>query len=276
VTDNELRIKSVHYRKKLLKYIKKANAGHTGGSLSCVDILNVLYNRILDVTPQRFTDPARDRYVHSKGHSVEALYVVLADKGFFPESDLGTLCGYGSHYVGHPTRKVNGIEQNTGALGHGLAFSVGVALAAKKDKASYKVCTLLGDGELAEGSNWESMMAAAHYSLDNLTAIIDRNNLQITGRTEDVCEIEPLGAKLTAFGWSVRIVDGHDITALTDVLRAAPFEAGKPSMIIAKTIKGKGVSFIENDHRWHHKVPSDEQYEQAQQELNDLLDEMKL
>jgi len=276
VTDNELRIKSVHYRKKLLKYIKKANAGHTGGSLSCVDILNVLYNRILDVTPQRFTDPARDRYVHSKGHSVEALYVVLADKGFFPESDLGTLCGYGSHYVGHPTRKVNGIEQNTGALGHGLAFSVGVALAAKKDKASYKVCTLLGDGELAEGSNWESMMAAAHYSLDNLAAIIDRNNLQITGRTEDVCEIEPLGAKLTAFGWSVRIVDGHDITALTDVLRAAPFEAGKPSMIIAKTIKGKGVSFIENDHRWHHKVPSDEQYEQAQQELNDLLDEMKL
>ena len=151
-----------------------------------------------------------------------------------------------------------------------------MALAAKKDKASYKVCTLLGDGELAEGSNWESMMAAAHYSLDNLTAIIDRNNLQITGRTEDVCEIEPLGAKLTAFGWSVRIVDGHDITALTDVLRAAPFEAGKPSMIIAKTIKGKGVSFIENDHRWHHKVPSDEQYEQAQQELNDLLDEMKL
>jgi transketolase len=276
VTDNELRRKSVQYRKNLLKYIKKANAGHTGGSLSCVDILNVLYNRILNVTPRRFADPARDRYVHSKGHSVEALYVVLADKGFFPESDLETLCEYGSHYVGHPTRKVKGIEQNTGALGHGLAFSVGVALAGKKDKASYKVYTLLGDGELAEGSNWESMMAGAHYSLDNLTAIIDRNNLQITGRIEDVCEIEPVEAKLTAFGWSVRTVDGHDITALTDVLRAIPFEAGKPSMIIAKTIKGKGVSFIENDHRWHHKVPSDEQYRQAQQELDDLLDEMKL
>ena len=275
MTDDELRVKSIYYRKKLLKYIKKANAGHTGGSLSCVDILNVLYNRILNVSPEKFDDPQRDRYIHSKGHSVEALYVVLADKGFFLESDLETLCQYRSHYVGHPTRKVKGIEQNTGALGHGLAFSVGVALAAKKDLASYKVCTLLGDGELAEGSNWESMMAAAHYGLDNLTAIVDRNNLQITGRTEDVCDIEPLKEKLAAFGWAVRTVDGHDIARLTDVLSAIPFEIGKPNMVIAKTVKGKGVSFIENDHRWHHKVPSDEEYEQAQQELDNLLAEIK-
>jgi len=275
VTDDQLRVKSIYYRKNLLKYIKKANAGHTGGSLSCVDILNVLYNRILNVSPEKFDDPQRNRYIHSKGHSVEALYVVLADKGFFPESDLEALCQYRSHYVGHPTRKVKGIEQNTGALGHGLAFSVGVALAAKKDLASYRVYTLLGDGELAEGSNWESMMAAAHYGLDNLTAIVDRNNLQITGKTADVCDIEPLKEKLAAFGWAVRTVDGHDIAGLTDVLSAIPFEIGKPNMVIAKTVKGKGVSFIENDHRWHHKVPSDEEYEQAQQELDNLLAEIK-
>jgi transketolase len=272
VTDDELRVKSIYYRKNVLKYIKKANAGHTGGSLSCVDILNVLYNRVLKVSPETFTDPGRDRYIQSKGHSVEALYVVLADKGFFPESDLETLCRYGSHYVGHPTRKVNGVEQNTGALGHGLAFSVGVAISAKKDNADYKVYTLLGDGELAEGSNWESMLVAAHYDLDNLTAIIDRNNLQITGKTEDVCNIEPLEAKCKTFGWCVEIVDGHDIAAMTDVLRAIPFEAGKPSMIIANTTKGKGISFMENDYKWHHRVPDDEQYRQAQLELDALLE----
>lgn len=275
MTDHELYLKSIHYRIKLLKYIKMAGAGHTGGSLSCVDILNVLYNRILNVSPETFNDPGRDRYIQSKGHSVEALYVVLADRGFFPESALETLCQYRSHYVGHPTRKVNGVEQNTGALGHGLAFSVGVVLAGKKDKADYKVYTLLGDGELAEGSNWESLLTAAHYRLDNLTAIIDRNNLQITGRTKDICDIEPLEEKFAAFGWSVKEVDGHDIAAITDVLRAIPFEIGKPNMIIANTIKGKGISFIENDHTWHHRVPDDEQYKQAQQELDKRLAEIK-
>ena len=273
MTDYELRIKSIHYRKRLLEYMKHANAGHTGGSLSCVDILNVLYNRILNVSPKTFSDPHRDRYVQSKGHSVEALYVVLADRGFFPESELETLCRRGSHYVGHPTRKVNGIEQNTGALGHGLAFSVGVALSAKKDNAGHRVYVLLGDGELAEGSNWESMLTAAHYNLDNLTAIVDRNNLQITGRTEDVCGLEPLAEKFEAFGWSVRGADGNDVAAMTDVLRAVPFAAGKPSMVIANTVKGKGISFMENDHKWHHGVPDDEQYGQAQRELDSLLAE---
>jgi transketolase len=274
VTDLELKIKSIQYRRKLLRYIKMAKAGHTGGDLSCIDILNVLYNRILNVSPRTFDDPGRDRYIQSKGHSVEALYVVLADTGFFPESDLETLCRYGSHYVGHPTRKVRGVEQNTGALGHGLAFGVGVALAGKMNGAAYRVYTLLGDGELAEGSNWESMMAAAHYQLDNLTAVVDRNTLQITGHTHEVCDLEPLEDKLRAFGWSVRTVDGHDITALRETLGAVPFEAGKPNAVIARTVKGKGVSFMENDPSWHHRVPNDEQYEQAQKELDALLTEM--
>jgi transketolase len=275
MTELELKIKSVQYRKMLLRCIKRANAGHTGGDLSCIDILNVLYNRILNVSSQMFGDPGRDRYVQSKGHSVEALYVVLADKGFFPESDLQSLCCHRSHYVGHPTRKVRGIEQNTGALGHGLAFSVGVALAGRLDGAAYKVYTLLGDGELAEGSNWESMLTAAHYRLDNLVAIIDRNTLQITGCTEDVCALEPLADKFKAFGWAVRQLDGHDLAALTDVFHATPFEPGRPSVVIARTVKGKGISFMENDPKWHHHVPTDEQYERAQQELDHLLREVQ-
>jgi len=274
MTTDELTIKSIRYRKKLLRYIKQAKAGHTGGDLSCLDILNVLYHRVLNVSPETFDDPGRDRYIQSKGHSVEALYVVLADRGFFSESELETLCRYGSHYVGHPTRKVRGIEQNTGALGHGLAFSVGAALAGKMDDATYRVYTLLGDGELAEGSNWESMMAAAHYRLDNLTAIIDRNTLQITGPTHEVCDLEPLEDKLQAFGWSVRTVDGHDVAALSRVLDAVPFESGKPNAVIARTVKGKGISFMENDPTWHHRVPDDEQYERAQQELDALLAEV--
>ena len=191
-----------------------AGAGHTGGSLSCVDILNVLYNRVLRVSPETFGDPNRDRYIQSKGHSVEALYVVLADRGFFPEAELETLCRYRSPFVGHPTRKVPGIEMNTGALGHGLSICVGLALAGKMDAAPYRVFTLLGDGELAEGSNWEAAMAAAHYQLDNLTAILDHNTLQITGRTRDVCSNEPIDEKFRAFGWTVRIVDGHDFAAV--------------------------------------------------------------
>jgi len=274
MTDHELRIKSIQYRMRLLRAIHQAKAGHTGGSLSCVDILNVLYNRVLRVGPQTVHDPGRDRYVQSKGHSVEALYVVLADRGFFPESDLETLCRYGSPYVGHPTRKIPGIEHNTGALGHGLAFSVGVALGAKKDRAAYRVFTLLGDGELAEGSNWESMLAAAHYRLDNLTAIVDRNGLQISGRTEEVCGLEPLADKFRAFGWAVRDVDGHDVTALADALEAVPFEPGRPSVVIARTVQGRGVRFMENDPKWHHGVPSDAQYEQAQAELARSLQEV--
>lgn len=271
MTEKELIAKSVKYRKKILKYIVGAKAGHTGGSLSCVDILNVLYNSVLNVSPENFTSPDRDRYIQSKGHCVEALYVVLADKGFFPEDDLNTLCQYKSHYIGHPTRKVHGVEQNTGALGHGLPISVGTALAAKMDDKDYHVFTLLGDGELPEGSNWEAALTAAHYKLDNLCAIIDNNKLQITGTNADVCNTYPIDSKFESFGWAVKEVDGHDIKALKEAFAALPFEKGKPSLIIAHTIKGKGVSFMENSVKWHHGVPDKEQYETAIAELDGIM-----
>lgn len=271
MTTTELNRKSVQYRKKVLQYISLAKAGHTGGSLSCVDILNVLYNDVLRVDPDSFSSPDRDRYIQSKGHCVESLFVVLADKGFFPEDDLLTLCKYQSHYIGHPTRKVNGVEQNTGALGHGLSLSVGTALAARLDQRSYRTFTLLGDGELPEGSNWEAALTAAHYKLDNLCAIIDKNGLQITGATEDVCNTDPLDEKWRAFGWAVREVDGNDVSALRKLLGELPFEPGKPSVIIAHTVKGKGVSFMENQLKWHHGVPDDKEYAQAQNELDQAL-----
>ena len=267
----ELQQKSIKYRMALLKYIKMAKAGHTGGDLSCTDILNVLYNDVLNVSPENFGDPNRDRYVQSKGHTVEALYVVLADAGFFPESDLETLCKLGSPYVGHPTRKVKGIEFNTGALGHGLPICAGIALAAKKDGAKYRVFTLLGDGELAEGSNWEAAMMAAHYQLDNLVAILDHNTLQITGHNAEVCSPHPIDEKWRAFGWNVVEVDGHDIAALRKVLHEAPAVKGKPTFVIANTIKGKGVSFMEGVKKWHHGVPSDEEYALAMTELESQL-----
>jgi transketolase len=269
-TDRQLELKSLLYRQRVLRYIKNAGAGHTGGSLSCVDILNVLYNRILRVSPETFGDADRDRYVQSKGHSVEALFVVLADRGFFPEPELETLCQYRSHFVGHPTRKVPGIEFNTGALGHGLPISAGVALAGKLDDAKFRVVTLLGDGELAEGSVWEGAMAAAHHRLDNLTAIVDHNTLQITGHTRDVCSNEPLDEKFAAFGWNVRRVDGHDVAELTRALTAAPAR-GMPTVVIADTIKGKGVSFMENVAKWHHGVPDDAEYRRAVEELQAKL-----
>jgi transketolase len=271
MTANELIARSAIYRKKILKYIVGAKAGHTGGSLSCVDILNVLYNSVLNVSPQNFTSPDRDRYIQSKGHCVEALYVVLADKGFFPEDDLNTLGRYKSHYIGHPTRKVHGVEQNTGALGHGLPISVGTALAAKMDDKAYRVFTLLGDGELPEGSNWEAALTAAHYKLDNLCAIIDNNKLQITGSNAEVCNTAPIDTKFESFGWAVKEVDGHDMQALNEIFAALPFEKGKPSLIIAHTIKGKGISFMENSVKWHHGVPDKEQYETAIAELDGLM-----
>lgn len=266
MTDRELQLKSIQYRQKILRYIIEAGAGHTGGSLSCTDILNVLYNRVMNVSPENFHSPDRDRYIQSKGHSVEALYVVLADCGFFPETELQTLCRYQSPFVGHPTRKVPGIEMNTGALGHGLPICVGMAIAGKLDEAQYRVFTLLGDGELAEGSNWEAAMAAAHYGLDNLTAILDHNTLQITGHTRDVCSNEPIDEKFLSFGWHVRVVDGHDFSELTETLSAGP-QRGKPTLVIANTVKGRGVSFMENVVSWHHGVPSRAEFELALSEL---------
>jgi transketolase len=270
LSNEQLEVKSWQYRRSILQCIKHAGAGHTGGSLSCIDILNVLYNRVLNVSPQTFNDPLRDRYIQSKGHSVEALFVVLADQGFFDESELESLCRYQSHFVGHPTRKVPGVEQNTGALGHGLSICVGTAMAGKMDEADFRVFTLLGDGELAEGSNWEAAMCAAHHRLDNLTAIVDYNTLQITGPTRDICDSSPIDDKFASFGWTVRSVDGHDFEKLTAALTNAPVD-GRPTVVIANTTKGKGVSFMENVVRWHHGVPSDEEYARALEEIDGHL-----
>jgi transketolase len=234
-----------------------------------MDILNVLYNRILNVTPSTSADPNRDRYVQSKGHCVEALFTVLSDRGFFPDADLETVCHYQSHYVGHPTRKIHGVEMNTGALGHGLPICNGMALAAKLDGKAYRVFTLLGDGELAEGSNWEAAMSAAHYKLDNLVAILDHNNLQITGFTREVMSNEPLEDKWRAFGWDVRTINGHDYAALTTALTTPP-APGKPLFIIANTVKGKGVSFMENVGKWHHGVPNEAEMKQALMDLTSI------
>jgi transketolase len=266
LTDHQLALKSFALRRRMLELIHHAGAGHTGGGLSCLDILNVLYNRVLAVSPETAASPARDRYVQSKGHCVEALYAVMADRGYFPDSDLNTVCQYQSYYVGHPTRKIHGMEMNTGALGHGLPVCLGMALAAKLDAATYRVFTLLGDGELAEGSNWEAAMAATHYKLDNLVAILDHNTLQITGHTREVMSNEPLDEKWRAFGWEVRSVNGHDYAALTTALTTPP-PTGKPLFIIANTVKGKGVSFMENVGKWHHGVPTDAELAQALAEL---------
>lgn len=263
-----LTAKSILGRKAILKMIYTARAGHIGGSLSCVDILNVLYNYTMNITPHNFDQVARDHYVHSKGHSVEALYAVLAEKGFFPPELLDGVEKYGSEFIGHPTRSVPGIEQNTGALGHGLALSVGMALAAKKDRRADRVFTMMGDGELAEGSIWEASAAASHYRLDNLTAIIDRNGLQISGPTKNVMDMEPLEEKFRAFGYAVRHVDGNDISALAPLFDDLPFEPGKPNLVLAHTVKGKGVSFMENHVAWHHRVPTEAEYAQAMLELD--------
>lgn len=262
-----LQHKSILYRKAILAMIYTARAGHTGGSLSCVDILNVLYNHVMDITPHNFARIDRDHYVQSKGHSVEALYAVLADQGFFPITALDTVEQFGSDFTGHPTRSVPGIEQNTGALGHGLSVAVGMALAAKKDGRSNRVFTILGDGELTEGSIWEASMSASHYRLDDLIVIVDRNTLQITDRTENVMRLEPLVEKFAAFGYAVRHVDGNDIAALMTVFDELPFEAGKPNLVLAHTVKGKGVSFMEDSVVWHHRVPTAVEYAAALQEL---------
>ena len=189
------------------------------------------------------------------------------ERGYFPDADLDKVCRYKSHYVGHPTRHIHGIEMNTGALGHGLPICLGMALAAKMDDAPYRVFTLLGDGELAEGSNWEAAMAASHHQLDNLVAILDHNTLQISGHTRDVMSNEPIDEKFRAFGWEVRIVDGHDYEQLTKALTDLP-ERGKPTFVMANTIKGKGVSFMENVAKWHHGVPSEDELQHALAELD--------
>ncbi len=269
---NELQKKALEIRKDVWRMIKNAKTGHTGSDLSCADILVSLYYHVLNVDPKNPKADDRDRYVQSKGHAVEVYWAILADKGFISKEELATYSQYGSRLIGHPNNKVPGVEMNTGSLGHGLAVSVGIALAAKLDQRSYQTYTLLGDGELAEGSVWEGAMAAANYQLDNLTAIIDRNGLQITGKSEEVMRVEPLKEKWEAFGWQVlEVADGNDIESLIRAFET-PHEEGKPKMILAHTVKGKGVAFAENVAAWHHKVPTDEQYEEALVSLNQQLE----
>ena len=271
MNEKNLKKKSLEYRKTILEIIFQSGAGHTGGSLSCIDILNVLYNSVMDISPKNFPNLDRDHFIQSKGHSVEALFTVLCDCGFYSKKDLNTLNQFNSHFIGHPTKKVPGIEHNTGALGHGLSVAVGLAICKKIDQKNNKVFSLLGDGELSEGSVWEACTTASKYNLDNLIVIVDRNDLQITGKTEDVNHIEPIDKKFKSFGFETISTNGNNISDLLYVFQHVPVKENKPTVIIAKTTKGSGVSFIENQINWHHKVPSKDEYESAISELNEKL-----
>lgn len=266
-----LREKAIHIRIDLLKMIYEGKTGHTGSSLSCTDILTTLFYGVMKLDPANPKWEERDRFILSKGHAVEGYYCILGDKGYFPKEELSTFSKFGSKFIGHPNNKVSGVEMNTGALGHGLSISVGMALAAKMDKKEYRVFTLMGDGEQAEGSVWEAAMSGAHYKLDNLTAIIDRNKLQISGNTEDVMSLEDLENKWRSFGWEVVPVDGHDYAMLFEALRSTPKTKGKPTLVMAYTTKGKDVSYMENVAHWHHGVPTPEQMEIAIKELSAML-----
>jgi transketolase len=248
-----------------------AQLGHTGGDLSAADILAVLYGSgVLTVDASQPLWPQRDRFILSKGHCAAALYSVLALHGFFPVEELRTFMDPLSRLNGHPDRnKVPGVEANTGPLGHGLPVAVGCALAARMKGEQWKTFVLTGDGELQEGSNWEAAMCAQHYSLDSLTVIIDRNGLQQGDFTENTIRLNPLVPKWQAFGFAVEEVDGHDTAALLDAFRRLPLEPGKPSCLVARTVKGKGVSFAENKPAWHHGVPSAQQLRQAAMELGE-------
>lgn len=255
-----------------LEMVVRAGAGHIGGEMSAIDILTVLYFHVLRYNPLEPKAPHRDRFVLSKGHGAAALYSVLAEAGFIERAELETFLQPGSRLNGHPNcTKVPGVETNTGPLGHGLPVAVGMAKAAQLSRASWRTYVLTGDGELQEGSNWEAAMAAAQFGLDNLTVIVDRNRLQQGARTEDTNSLEPLADKWRAFGWSVSEVDGHDIAALIDVFGRLPLQQGRPNCIIAHTNKGEGISFMRDRVEWHHKVPSQEQYEAAKKELEGRL-----
>lgn len=253
-------------RASVLRMIGQAGLGHVGGDLSVTDILATLFFGVLDLDPANPTRPDRDRFILSKGHCAAALYSTLALRGFIPADLLGGFMAPLSVLNGHPNRrKVPGVEANTGPLGHGLPIGVGSAIAARLSGSAWRTFVVLGDGELQEGSNWEAAMSAGHRGLDNLTAIVDRNRLQQGARTEDTNRLEPLADKWRAFGWETVELDGHDHAALWAAFTAAP--AGKPRCVIARTIKGKGVSFMEDRVEWHHKVPSAAQIEQALAEI---------
>ncbi|MBE8949160.1 MAG: transketolase [Quinella sp. 3Q1] len=263
-----LKKKAFELRKDVVEMIYRAKSGHIGGDFSLMEILVDLYYKQMNLTPENFKDADHDRFILSKGHAIEALYVVLADRGFFPKKDLDTFGTFGSKYIGHPTNKVNGIEMNTGSLGHGLGVGVGMALAGKMDGKNYRVYVVMGDGEVAEGSVWEAAMAGSHYKLDNLTAFVDRNHLQISGTTEQVMNLKSQENRWAAFGWNVISIPGNDLDAVDNAVALAKKIKDKPTVIIAHTVKGFGVSFMEDNLVWHHRVPNDEEYQAALQELD--------
>lgn len=256
-------------RKDIVTMLTESGSGHPGGSLSAVEILTTLYFNEMNINVEDFKDPNRDRFVLSKGHAAPVLYSTLARKGFFDVSELMKLRKFGAMLQGHPNMNyVPGVDMSTGSLGQGISTAVGMAIAGKLDKKDYRVYTLLGDGELEEGQVWEAAMSAAHYKLDNLTAFVDYNGLQIDGKIEDVMNSCPIDEKFKAFGWNVINVDnGHDFEVLIDSIAKAKETKGKPTVIVCKTIKGKGVSFMENEASWHGSAPNKEQCEQALKEI---------
>jgi transketolase len=265
---NRLLLLANRIRARALKMVHKANASHIGTCLSMADLLAVLYGKILRVDPAWPDWVERDRFVLSKGHGAAIYYAVLVERGFFPEEWLNSYCQNGSTLAGHVTSHgVPGVEVSTGSLGHGLPIGCGMALAGKREKKLYRVFVLLSDGELDEGSNWEAILFAPQHRLDNLVAIVDYNKIQGFGSVSAVMELDPLADKWRAFGWSVREIDGHDHAQIETALSSVPFESGKPSVIIAHTIKGKGVSFMENQLEWHYRSPNSEQLTQALSEL---------
>lgn len=263
-----LQEKAAEIRKESIKMATRAGTGHLGPALSIADILTILYTRYMNIDPENPSWPERDRLVLSKGHGCISLYATLAEAGYFDKKMLKSFCGeLDTPLGGHPERKLPGVEANTGSLGHGFPIGIGMAKAAKIDNLDYKVYAILGDGENQEGTIWEGAMSAAHFGLDNLVAIVDRNNLQVSGFTDDIMELDPLADKWSSFGWGVRVIDGHDFNELEDAFKSVPFVAGKPSVIIANTIKCKGLAIGENKIEWHYKVPNEEEYCQADKEL---------
>ena len=267
----ELKKIAVRIRKQVLRMIKAGGAGHIGGALSCTDIMTVLYFKVLKVDPQNPNWSARDRFVLSAGHKCLALYGTLAEKGFFDSSLLDTYGALCTKLGGHPDmHKLPGVESNTGALGHGLSISGGMAIGLRMDNLDSKVYAILGDGELAEGSNWEAAAAASHHKLDNLVAFVDRNKFQHGGRTVDFMSYEPLDKRWEAFGWSVRTIDGNDLQQVYGNVTDTPFEKGKPSMIIADTIKAKGLPFMEDKASSHYWKVNEEEFKAAESALQEL------
>ncbi len=266
-TDYSLLSKKV--RRSILNMIYRTKSPHLGPSFSIVELLVSLYFRVLAVSPDHPYNQNRDRFILSKGHACPAFYAVLAERGFLNEKDLMGFAVNNGALEQHPNINIKrGIEVSTGSLGHGLPIGVGMAVAAKKDKMSYKVFVLLSDGELNEGSVWEAVMFASHHSLDNLVAIVDYNKMQALGYTKDIINLEPLSQRWSSFGWGVREIDGHDYGQILRACESVPFSKGKPTVIIAHTVKGKGVSFMEDKLLWHYRAPNDEEYEAALKELS--------